>query len=93
MKQPFRYHLIEWLFALQDVINAWMVRLDRCHICGEPAEYWCENCDRRHCFDHESHAFQDVNYCDQCRAAWTPEELAEYEAEARKLFEEEQKEA
>ena len=50
-------------------------RYDKCHICQEPAELWCENCEHRHCYEHEWGGYEDVNCCVNC--APTEEELQE----------------
>jgi len=52
-------------------LSLWWINIDVCHICGQRAEYPCENCDEYFCDKHSAKFDQftqiDYNCCSACQ--------------------------
>jgi hypothetical protein len=71
--------MIKFLLWAENKIAEWRDKYDKCHICQEPADFWCESCDARHCGECESGVYEDVYCCTDC--APTIEEIIKMQKE------------
>lgn len=77
--------LVNLLMWVRARIDSLLEYFDRCHWCGEPALVTCESCLRRHCWEHESHMYSDIDCCKNCAEALKEvgcEEGDSYESQA-----------
>lgn len=82
--------IVRFAMWLQERAEALLKRFDKCCYpgCHDQAEYWCITGGHRHCYEHESNFYSDVEFCMVCRESMTPEEVAAELAESA-AFEEE----
>lgn len=69
---------------LESVAYRLRERFDVCHYpgCTYGADSWCITGGHRHCVDHNSDFYSDVEMCQVCYEQMTPEEIAREIAEA-----------
>ena len=80
-----RIKLVQFLLWLRERVDALLERYDRCCYpgCKSQASRWCETGGHRHCDDHESGFYEDVDFCQSCYEEMTPEERQTEINEAR----------
>ena len=85
-----RIKFVQLLMWLSERIDNLLERFDRCCYpgCTNRADHWCITGGHRHCYEHESGFYSDVEFCQSCYYSMTPEERAAEIAEADKYAEE-----
>lgn len=76
--------IVKFAMWLQERAEALQERFDTCCYpgCHKRATRWCETGGHRHCDEHESNFYNDVDFCMVCWESMTPEEIATVVAEA-----------
>jgi len=79
-----RIRLVQFLMWLSERTDNLLERFDRCCYpgCENRADHWCITGGHRHCYEHESGFYSDVEFCQSCHESMTPEEIAAERAEA-----------
>lgn len=67
--------LRRWLFSFIERVHHWKVDHDLCELCRkDESQTNCISCNRRICYGCDSHYYEDVELCVECRKDITPEE-------------------
>lgn len=78
---------VEFLLWAAERIESLLERFDSCCYpgCENRADNWCITGGHRHCYEHESGYYSDVEMCQTCFESMTPEEIAQDRAEGIEL--------
>lgn len=70
--------IVKFAFWLQGIAEKLLERFDACCYagCKNQADHWCITGGHRHCYEHESGFYSDVEFCQACYDSMTPEERA-----------------
>jgi CO dehydrogenase/acetyl-CoA synthase gamma subunit (corrinoid Fe-S protein) len=77
---------ITFLLWLHERVDDLLWRFDKCCYpgCENRADNWCITGGHRHCYEHESGFYNDVEFCQSCYDSMTPEERAQELLEAER---------
>lgn len=78
MKRKIYLAIVRFALKLAEWGDRLLERFDKCCYlgCENRAETWCITGGHRHCYDHESGYYNDVEMCQACFETMTPEEIA-----------------
>jgi hypothetical protein len=81
--KKFHLMMVRLVLGLADWGESLLERFDYCCYpgCENRADTWCITGGHRHCYEHESGYYSDVEMCQSCFEEMTPEEIAQDQKE------------